>query len=467
MPEKGELLENRFIGRQFIFRNQLYEFGGTMSKQNKLLSLKITLRIFPILLVFALILTACGAPATATEAIPETGATEAPPATEAPATEAPTEPAVELPATIKVGAVVPLTGRYAAGGGQIKNGYELAVEDINAAGGVDVGGTMVPLELIILDDESDATKTVQHLETLYSNDEVVAYLGGFGSDLHAAAAGIAEKNKVPYIGVAFALYSVHQQGFKYLFSPFPKSPGIAIATFDMLDSLSPKPTNIAIFAETTDWGAELGELWTEQANQRGYTVTTYEYAPGTTDFSSIILPARDSGAEAVLALPNPPDGLALAKQIKELDFNASAYVFVRAADPPTWGENLGVDGNGFMLMPGWNRAVKFDGVAEMAERHSAKFGSPAVATTGPAYAAVQILVDAISRAGSLDRDAIRDAIAATDMDTMVGPVTFNEDGTGNVLTVVNQWQDGAQTLVWPPDQAVAPVQYPATPWSER
>jgi branched-chain amino acid transport system substrate-binding protein len=437
-----------------------------MKKTNKGAFHGITLQLIPVLLAFALILAACGAPATSTAVIPETGPTEAP-ATNAPATEAATQPAAELPASIKVGAVIPLTGRYAAGGGQIKNGYELAVEEINAAGGVDVGGTKLPLELVTLDDESDPTKTVQNLETLFSSEEVVAYLGGFGSDLHAAAAGIAEKNKVPYIGVAFALQSVHNQGFKYLFSPFPKSPALAVTTFDMLDSLSPKPTNIAIFAEKTDWGAELNQLWTEQANERGYTVTTYEYAPGTTDFSSIILPARDAGAEVVLALPNPPDGLALAKQIKELDFNASAYVFVRAADPPTWGENLGADGNGFMLMPGWNSGVKFDGVAEMAERHLAKFGSPAVATTGPAYAAVQILADAISRAGSLDRDAIRDAIAATDLDTMVGHVTFREDGTGEVLTVINQWQDGKQALVWPPDQAGTELLYPAPAWSER
>ncbi|HEX9838007.1 MAG TPA: amino acid ABC transporter substrate-binding protein [Anaerolineales bacterium] len=429
----------------------------------------ITLRIIPTLLVFAMLLAACGAPQATETAAPatEAPATEAP-ATEMPATEAPAEPAAELPATIKVGAVVPLTGPFAAGGAQVKNGYELAVEDINNAGGVDVGGTMIPLELIMLDDESDPTKTVQRLETLFTDNEVVAYLGGFGSSLHAAAAGIAEKNKVPYIGVAFALYSVHQQGFKYLFSPFPKSPALAVTTFDMLDSLSPKPTNIAIFAESTDWGAELSELWKAEADSRGYSIVTdEEYAPGTTDFSSIILAAKDAGAEVVLALPTPPDGLALAKQIKELDFNANAYVFIRAADPPTWGENLGNDGNGFMLMPGWNRGVKFEGVAEMAERHQTKFGSPAVATTGPAYAAVQILADSITRAGSLDRDAIRDAIAATDMDTMVGHVTFNEDGTGNVLTVINQWQDGAQVLVWPPDQAVGELHYPAPPWSER
>jgi branched-chain amino acid transport system substrate-binding protein len=435
---------------------------------------KVTWQIFPALLVFILMLAACAPAATEAPAATQEPAATSAPASEAPMTEAPTEPPVDLPATIKLGAVIPLTGRYAAGGNQIKQGYELAVNDINAAGGVDIGGTKVPLELVVLDDESDATKTVQHLETLYSQD-VVAYMGGFGSDLHAAAAGIAEKNKVPYLGVAFAVQGPHNQGFKYLFSPFPKSPALAKTTFDMLDTLktpdtadSPIPTNIAIFAETTDWGKELGGLWTEEANKRGgYTITTYEYAPGTTDFSSIILAAKDSGAGVLLALPNPPDGLALAKQIKELDWNGFLYMFVRAADPPTFGENLGVDSDGFMLMPGWNRGVNFPGVAEMSERHMAAYGTPALATTGPAYAVVQILADAISRAGSLDREAVRDAIAATDLDTMIGNVTFNEDGTGNVLNVINQWQGGKQVLIWPPEQPVAPMIYPAVPWKDR
>jgi len=154
--------------------------------------------------------------------------------------------------------------------------------------------------------------------------------------------------------------------------------------------------------------------------------------------------------------------------MKELDFNASVYVFIRAADPPTFGENLAADSDGFMLMPGWNRGVNFPGVKEMSDRHMAAYGTPALAVTGPAYACIQILADAISRAGSLDRDAIRDAIAATNLqDTMIGPVTFNPDGTGNVLNVINQWQSGKQTLIWPPEQPVAEMIYPAVPWSNR
>jgi branched-chain amino acid transport system substrate-binding protein len=377
-------------------------------------------------------------------------------------------PGVGTADKIRVGAVVPLTGRYAAGGEQIKNGYELAVETINNAGGISVNGTKIPIELTILDDESDPTKTVQRLETLSSSNQVVAYLGGFGSDLHAAAAAIAEKNKVPYLGVAFALQKVHQQGFKYLFSPFPKSPSLAVATFDMLDTLSPKPSKLAIFAEQTDWGAELRGLWTEQAQKRGYSVVAdQQYAPGSKDFSPVILAAKNAGAEVVLALPNPPDGLALAKQIKELDFNAGMYMFIRAADGLSWAENLAEDGNDFLLMPGWNPALKFPGVEDMVQRHQAKYNKPAQATTGPAYAAVQILADAIGRANSLERDKIRDAIAATDMTTVVGPVKFNPDGTGQVTTVINQWQDGKQVLVWPADQATAKVAYPAKTWEER
>src|SRR2546423_12371458 len=87
--------------------------------------------------------------------------------------------------TVKVGAVVPLTGRYAALGGQVKTGYEIAVQQINAAGGVTVGGKKLQIEMTMLDDESDPTKTVARLET-FATQGVVAYLGGAGSDLHAA-----------------------------------------------------------------------------------------------------------------------------------------------------------------------------------------------------------------------------------------------------------------------------------------
>src|SRR3989442_165095 len=275
--------------------------------------------------------------------------------------------------SIKLGAVVPLTGRYGAGGAQVRAGYEIDVQHVNGGGGVAVGGRKMPLELVLLDDESDATKTVSRLETLAAHG-VVAYLGGFGSDLHAAAASVAEKNRIPYLGVAFALYKVHQQGFHYLFSPFWKSPDIGQQTQGLLSTISAaeRPKTVAIFQEKTDWGREMATAWTEAGKAAGYQVVVQgEYAPGGKDFSDLILKAKAAAA------------------------------------------------------------------------------------------------DAVTRAGSLDREKVRDAIAATDMTTVIGPVKFRPDGTGIVQSVFVQWLNGKQELIWPRESATAPLAYPAPPFAKR
>jgi len=372
--------------------------------------------------------------------------------------------------TIKVGAVVPLTGRYAALGSQVRAGYEIAVQQVNAAGGVTVGGKKMQIELTMLDDESDPTKTVARLETL-ATQGVVAYLGGAGSDLHAAAASIGDKNKIPYLGIAFALNGIHKQGLRYLFSPFPKSPDLAKETFVLLDGSIPaaqRPTKVALLLERTDWGKEMGSAWESLAKQNGYQiVASGEYAPGAKDFSDLILKAKSAGAEAVFALPSPPDGMTIVKQMKELDFNPKAVVFIRAADPPVWSQNLGKDGDYFLLSPGWHFAARYPKVAEVNEAHQKRLNRPADPLVGPAYACVQILAEAITRAGSLDREKIRDAIAATNMTTVVGPVRFRPDGTGEVKVFFQQWLKGKQELIWPKEFATAQFSYPAPPFSQR
>jgi len=372
--------------------------------------------------------------------------------------------------TVKVGAVVPLTGRYAALGAQVRTGYEIGVEQTKTAGGVTVGGKKMPIELTILDDESDPTKTVARLETL-ATQGVVAYLGGAGSDLHAAAASIGDKNKIPYLGIAFALNSIHKQGLRYLFSPFPKSPDLAKETFALLDGSIPtaqRPTKVALFLERTDWGKEMGSAWESFAKQNGYQiVASGEYAPGAKDFSELILKAKSAGAEAVFALPSPPDGMTIVKQMKELDFNPKAVVFIRAADPPVWSQNLGKDGDYFLLSPGWHFAARYPKVAEVNDAHQKRLNRPADPLVGPAYACVQILAEAITRAGSLDREKIRDAIAATNMTTVVGPVRFRPDGTGEVKVFFQQWLKGKQELIWPKEFATAQFGYPAPPFSQR
>ncbi len=380
-----------------------------------------------------------------------------------------TWPTAAAAQTVKVGAVVPLTGRYAGGGAQVKAGYEIAVADSNAAGGVSVGGRKMLLELIMLDDESDATKTVSRMESLAAQG-IVAYLGGFGSDLHAAAASVAEKNKTPYLGVAFALLTIHQQGFRYLFSPFVKSPDIGREVYELLASVPAvqRPKGIAIFQEKTDWGREMAAAWTTTGKERGYQIVFHgEYAPGAKDFSDLILKAKAANADALYAVPTPPDGMAIVKQMKELDYTPKLILMVRAPDPPVWGKNLGKDGDYVLLAPGWHHAMRFPGVKELNEAHVKRVGRPADPITGPAYAAVQILAHAIGRAGSTDTERIRDAIADTDIMTVVGPVKFRPNGTGIVRAVFVQWLKGRQELVWPKEFASAEFAYPAPPFSQR
>jgi branched-chain amino acid transport system substrate-binding protein len=364
------------------------------------------------------------------------------------------------PPSLKIGAVMGLTGRYASLTEQVKNGYEIAFADLNKT-------SKLQLELKMLDDESDATKTVQRVESLYSGDNVLAFLGGAGSDLHAAAAAVADKDKTPYLGVAFALLTVHQKGLRYLFSPFPKSPSLSKSIYEILDTVSPKPTKIAIFTEKTDWGAELNGLWKQDGTAKGYEiVANEEYAPGASDYSALILKGKSGNADVLLAMPTPPDGFAMLKQMKELDFGPKVLQFIRASDSLVWAQNLGKDGDLALNAPGWSPDLKYPGVAELKTAHQAKYNKSAEALTGAAYGAVQILFDAVNRVGKPDRDALRDAIAATDTMTVSGPVKFNADGTAQIVTVFNQWVAGKQVLVWPKDQASTQLQV-AKPWRDR
>jgi branched-chain amino acid transport system substrate-binding protein len=418
--------------------------------------------------VLSLLMASC-APAPAPTEAPVAAPTEAP--VEAPPTEAPPPP--PAPEYIEFGASIPLTGKYGALGNMVQPGYQYAVDAINADGGIYVKeyDAKIPVRLTVYDDESDPTKAVSKLESLFSDQDVTVYLGGAGSDMHAATAAIAEKNKVPYCGVAFALWQIHQQGYQYLFSPFPKSPNQAKDVFEILNASIPegeRPTKVAIFSEATDWGKELGGLWEENAAEYGYEVVVHEeYAPRTEDMSGMILKAKEAGAETLLALPSPPDGIAMFKQMEELGWAPKFSLVIRAPEGVNWGTDMGTAGEYVTIFPGWHNAAKFEGVDALNATYQEEFGRPADLLTGPAYACVQIFADAIERAGTLDREAVRDAVAATDMNTVVGPVTFNEDGTGNVLNPLIQWQNGKLELVWPPEQASAELAYPAPPYDER
>jgi branched-chain amino acid transport system substrate-binding protein len=422
-----------------------------------------------VLTVFAMVLAACGDGddgSDTTQAETATTAAEA-----APTTEAMDEPtttgggAVEAPEVIRIGAVIPLTGAFAGGGAQIERGYIYAVDAINEAGGVYVEefDAQIPLELDVRDDASDPNQTTSIMDELAGSD-IVAYLGGFATPVHAAGSATAERNGIPYLGAATSTQALHEQGYRYFFSPFPKSPDMAVTVFEMLNDLIPegdRPLNVGIFQEATDWGEELGPLFVQEAENHGYPVVYNEtYAPGTTDFTDLILGAQAAEVEALLSLPTPPDGFALYQQMGELGWKPPFNLVIRAADVPTWND-LGAAGEGVVLSTPWHPALGYPGTEAVNERHIADEGRPADPVVGSAYALIEVLADAIERAGTLDHDAVRDAIAETDgLETLIGPISFREDGTAPVPNPQMQRIGGAIELIWPEDSATSELVYP-------
>lgn len=379
-------------------------------------------------------------------------------------------PGAAVATTIKVGGIISLTGPDSNIGSQIQIGYEFAVEDINKAGGIFVKeyNKKIPLELKILDMESSAEKAIARAETLYSKENVVAYIG---TTYIGAASGIAEKNKVPTILVASAAQSSHERGYKYWFSLSDKAPDIAKAAFDVLDMIpqNSRPNSIAIFEEQTDFGIEQSRYFREEAEKRGYKVAAVEkYNMMAKDFSPLILSAKAAKAEALLGCPITPDGIAMVRQMKELDYNPKFMLLERASTDLSWTQAMGELGDYVVSVPGWHPDLTFPGVAELDSRYVARYSQPTGPFVGQAYATIQVLADAIGRAGSLDREKIREALAATDLMTVQGPVKFRPNGT-NVTphAASTQWQKGQNMLIWPVSAPAVPLLYPIPPWKDR
>jgi branched-chain amino acid transport system substrate-binding protein len=375
------------------------------------------------------------------------------------------------PQTIPVGACISLSGPYSNLGGQAKAGYEIATEQINQAGGVFVRkyGKKIPLELIIQDTESVPMKAVSSMEWLYTSKKVVAYIGE-GNMVNGQA--VAEKNKIPALAIASPHQTPHDRGLKYWFAPFAKSLDTAKAILDVLDTIpvDKRPKTVASFEEQSDWAIEQAEALKKEAVKRGYKVVVAEKYPRITkDFSPLIMAAKNAGAEAVFSTPVAPDGMTMMRQMKELDYNPKVVVVIRGAEDLSWGKALGPVGD-YVILAGmsWHHRINYPGADTLNAAFQSKFGRPADVLTGSAYASIQILAAAIEKAGTLDTTKIRDAIAATDMMTVMGRIRFRPNGTLiDPCPAVVQWLSGSQKLVWPKEFRETPFVYPIPPWKDR
>jgi branched-chain amino acid transport system substrate-binding protein len=265
------------------------------------------------------------------------------------------------------------------------------------------------------------------------------------------------------VAAIMTINAIMDRGFKYFFNIGTLNSDVAQAIFDTFGAL-PKgsmPTKWAFLKEQSDFSTELFVFAKQMAAKRGISVV-YEgqYAMMTPDLSALVTGAKNGGAEVVFAFPTPPDAITMLKQMAQLGYRPKANIMLRASDDPSWGK-LGALGDYAVGSPDWHPALNYPGVKELDAVVKAKTGQPANPTVGPAYASVKVAAAAIERAGSLDRAAIRDALAATNMETVVGHVKFSPKNTlvGAIRPVV-QWQHGVMELIWPEKQKTKPFVYP-------
>ena len=219
--------------------------------------------------------------------------------------------------------------------------------------------------------------------------------------LNAPAAGIAEKNKIPIVAGSFSNLAPHLQGYQYLFSPFVKTDKGVEMMFELLDCLGVQTHQDSRLGGEDGLGARSSRRWCPpRARNRGYTVVVNEeYSELTLDFSSLILAAKSAGAEVVIAVPTPVVALSMIKQMKELDYAPAAEVFWRGASTSLWPANLGSLGDYALFVSNWNWNFGYPGSEDLVAVYRAVESKYPTVTVGNGYAIVQIIADAIERAG--------------------------------------------------------------------
>ena len=367
---------------------------------------------------------------------------------------------------IVIGASIPLTGVLSAFGAYQEWGYTRAVDEINAAGGIEINGRMLPVRLVLYDDESLPEKVAENTERLILRDNVDALLGSATPPLVISGAFIAERERVPMVtGIApiRAFLGANEDGWYYVWDLFFDELEMTQQQFLTMD-LVESNRRVALFTDNEQDGVVMGGLWEENAPNFGYEIVYHATFPvGTTEYGDMIRQAQDADAEIVIAQMITPDAINLWKQMQSLGYIPNAAFFEKGGEPVAWWEAHGEAAQGTMVAGYWHPALDLPGAQELRDAFEEETGQLYSQHIADTYVAAQVLLDAIARAGSLDKEDINDAIGQTNADYVVGHVEFTvgDPPRAAVLPITMlQWQDGDLEVVYPEELATADFIYP-------
>lgn len=369
---------------------------------------------------------------------------------------------------LKVGVILPMTGTEAKFGEMEANAFRMAVEEINAKGGV----KGKKIQLLIEDDTGKPEIARSVAEKLITRDKVLVIGGGYSSSCSYAIAGVAERFGVPFVINTGAADTITKQGWQYIFRINPPVSEYPKGMMDFWEQVV-HPKSMAILFENTLFGTSGAKTIKKYCEQKGIKVTDYEsYEAGAVDFKPMLVKVKSHHPDIVYMISYIMDASLLMRQSKELDFNPKLFCGGAAGfTMPAFIENAGDAAEYVVSATLWSPKLKYPGANEFYEKYSKQFGISPDYHAVEAYAGLYVIVDALKRARALNPEDIKNALDTTNMMTPFGPVKFdNYNGfthQNNLPTLVVQIINGKFETIWPREYASHAYIYPIKPWRER
>ena len=327
---------------------------------------------------------------------------------------------------IRIGLSTPITGSFAENGIGTQAAVEMAVEEINAKGGIN--GRLVELE--IQDSKSDATQAAQ-IATMFTEDSsILAEIGDFASGACIAAAPIYQEAGMVQLSPTASNPDYTLQG-DCMFSIFGKTTDEGRFIADYLLKKYMGAQNVGVIYVNSDWGAEAYDILSGCCQDNGVNIVASEtFFEGEKDFNAILTKVRQTNPDTVMLMMGYDSGAVAIKQIRQLDWDVKVGISGLA-----YSEQLialgGADCEGVLSEIGFVIDETNPEMMAFATEFEKRTGFAPNMMMTCAYDAMNMLAQAIENCGDdVDRASVRDALAALEgFEGLTGPKTFNEDRT--------------------------------------
>jgi branched-chain amino acid transport system substrate-binding protein len=356
---------------------------------------------------------------------------------------------------VRVGYTMARTGPWTPGAQTSQEpNYLMWAEQQNAAGGLNVKGTKRLIELVSSDDRSDVETCVRSYEKLMGSDKVDLVLAPWGSGANFAVAPLANRYGYPFLAPTALSRRLVEMKLPYFFLMLQQPKPMCDALVDLLKANGVK--TVAMIYTDELFGLENYAAFKVALQGTGISMVEDKSFPtNTKDLSPVLRSIKDKNPDAFVGFTYPADTVLASRQSKEIGFNpkffylsvGTAFPFYRATLTPA-----GVEG--VLGMGSWNAKTSKMAQAYFDAHVKSQKKEPDRWASGACWASLEILTSAVGKVG-LDRKAIRDYIATTDHNTILGKIKFS--GSENIGTpgTVSQWQNGEFEVVWPKAVATA------------